>query len=106
MNHRISRNVARSSSVDIEVNGEVIRAYEGESIATALLAAGIAGLSRDRSGQARGVFCNMGVCYDCVVLLTRSPDFGDVPVRVRSCLTPVTAGLCIRIPDSTATGLD
>ena len=48
--------------------GREIRAYEGETIAAALLAAGVRQF-RQTSGRGaqRGMFCNMGVCYDCLV---------------------------------------
>lgn len=48
---------------------EEITAHPGESIASALLAAGIYGLRETRAGDLRGVFCGMGVCGECQVLV-------------------------------------
>jgi hypothetical protein len=88
MSRRIIENVSRPQPVDISVNGETVIAYEGESVAAALIAAGTIIMSRDSSGRYRGPFCNMGVCFDCM----------GATGRVRACLTPVRAGLKIRVP--------
>lgn len=89
--------------MSIEVNDVAVTAYEGESLATALLAAGVTTLSRDGSGRPHSLYCNMGICFDCMVLIERaaSADAGvpaSAPVRVRACLTPVRAGLRITVP--------
>src|SRR5690606_5627620 len=69
MAHRITTNVRRPPPVSIVVNGTAIEACEGETLATALIAAGILVMSRDTagSGRRRSPFCNMGVCFDCMV---------------------------------------
>jgi sarcosine oxidase subunit alpha len=50
--------------------GERIEAREGESVAVALLAAGVSSF-RDTavSGAPRGPYCLMGVCFDCLVVI-------------------------------------
>jgi predicted molibdopterin-dependent oxidoreductase YjgC len=93
MSKRITIGVARPAPVSIFVNGKAIEAYEGESVLTALLAAGVLTMSRDSFGRLRTPFCNMGVCFDCMV------EVEDLPSRVRACLTPVRAGLRVVVPE-------
>jgi sarcosine oxidase subunit alpha len=90
---RITRNTTRGRPLTIEVDGAALRTFEGETIATALLAAGVTGFRRDTSGRPRGLFCNMGTCSECLVTL-QTPD-GAPPRRLRACLTLVTEGLIV-----------
>jgi sarcosine oxidase subunit alpha len=73
--------------IQIQVDGKPIEAYEGETIAAALLASGIRifHLSR-KNKEPRGLFCGMGVCYECLVTVDGTND-------VRACLTPVIEGM-------------
>jgi predicted molibdopterin-dependent oxidoreductase YjgC len=96
MSKRITLGVARPAPVDLFVNGKPIEAYEGESVLTALIAAGVLALSRDSFGRVRTPFCNMGVCFDCLVQVDEG---ADVTSRVRACLTPVRAGMRIVVPE-------
>ncbi|MGH8165809.1 MAG: (2Fe-2S)-binding protein [Woeseiaceae bacterium] len=98
MSRRISENVSRPQPVDISVNGETVIAYEGESVAAALIAVGTIIMSRDSSGRYRGPFCNMGVCFECMVEVEEADAPPGAAGRVRACLTPVRAGLRIRVP--------
>ena len=88
--------------VRIRVDGRTIDAAEGESVAAALLVAGVATFRRNpASGQPRGVYCGMGVCFDCLVTI-------DGETNRQACLTPVRAGMRIETgagaPDLTAGG--
>lgn len=93
MSKRLSGNVARPAPIEILVNGAPVTAYEGESLATVLLAAGNLTLSRDASGRPRSPFCNMGVCFDCMV----DVEFEGAVSRLRACLTAARPGLQITI---------
>ncbi|GAA4895190.1 2Fe-2S iron-sulfur cluster protein [Stackebrandtia albiflava] len=67
-------------------DGEPVDAEPGQTIAAALTAADVWTLRRTRgTGRPRGVFCGMGVCFDCLVTLNGRPD-------VRSCVERVVAG--------------
>ena len=58
----------RGTPVTFTFNGQLIKAFEGETIAAALLASGVRMLREtDRRGEPRGLFCNMGICFDCLV---------------------------------------
>jgi predicted molibdopterin-dependent oxidoreductase YjgC len=66
-------------------------AYAGESIAAVLMASG-ARVTRwtARAGEARGYFCGMGVCQDCLVTVDGVPN-------VRACMTPAREGMRVEI---------
>ena len=103
MSLRVTTNVARPQAVTIHVNDREIIGYEGETVATALLAAGVLTMSRDEgshvgSGRRRSPYCNMGICFDCLVEISDAAC-SDVPQRVRACLTQVRAGLRITVPE-------
>jgi predicted molibdopterin-dependent oxidoreductase YjgC len=74
--------------VTVEIDGEPVAAYAGESVATVLLALGRRTFRHTEHGAPRGLFCGMGVCFDCLVTV-------DGVENVRSCLTPVAEGMVI-----------
>ena len=58
----------------ILVDGAAVPAFPGQSVAVALLAAGIASLrSSPRLRAPRGAFCLTGVCQECLVDIEGSP---------------------------------
>ncbi len=69
-----------------------VPAQQGETIAAALLAAGYVTLRQTPvSGAARGAFCMMGACFDCLVQVD-----GET---VQACMTLVQPGMEIkRVP--------
>lgn len=78
--------VARTpASLSFSFDDVPLQAHPGETIAVALVAAGKQACRLTRSNAARGPFCGMGACHDCLV----SAD-GDT---VRACLTPVADGM-------------
>jgi predicted molibdopterin-dependent oxidoreductase YjgC len=84
---RLDSNVERGRLVQITVDGEMIEAYEGESLAAAMLASGRRVFRHTHpEGQPRGVFCGMGVCYECLVSVAGRE-------RVRACIVPVQDGM-------------
>ncbi|MEE9247616.1 MAG: (2Fe-2S)-binding protein [Dehalococcoidia bacterium] len=82
--------VERGASFRIEVDGVSILAYEGETVASAILAHGLRILRRTRlKDSPRGLFCGTGVCYDCLVVIDGTPN-------LRACMTPATPGLRVQ----------
>jgi sarcosine oxidase subunit alpha len=94
-------NVTRGVAIGIVVDGKRLSAFEGESLATVLLANGISAFHRSAKAAARAPFCGMGVCFECLVRVNET--------WVRACVTPaedgteVTTGarLCARRLDGT-----
>ncbi|MCW2307714.1 (2Fe-2S)-binding protein [Rhodobium gokarnense] len=67
--------------------GRPVPFREGDSVASALMAAGIATFrATPVTGAARAPYCLMGVCYDCLVRI----DGAD---NQRACMTPCGEGL-------------
>lgn len=77
--------------------GEPVEACDGDTVATALLAAG-AGATRTTavSGTARAAYCLMGVCFECLV------EIDGVPNR-QGCMVPVADGMRVRRQHGPAT---
>jgi predicted molibdopterin-dependent oxidoreductase YjgC len=84
--------LARGPAVTIAVDGRDITAYTGESVAAALLAEGIVGVRRTPGGAPRGVFCGMGVCFDCLAVVDGVPN-------TRTCMSWVRDGMDVRLQD-------
>jgi len=72
----------RGDVFQFDFEGSQITAYEGESIAEALLAAGVSRLSRSpKYHRPRGAFCFAGQCGTCLVRVNGRPN-------VRACTEP------------------
>jgi NADPH-dependent 2,4-dienoyl-CoA reductase/sulfur reductase-like enzyme len=75
--------VKRGRKITLMVNGHPLFAYEGETVHAALTAAGIRTMRiSPKTSEARGVFCGMGICYECLVTIDNIPD-------QRACMTLV-----------------
>ena len=87
--HPILGKLPEGKLVEIQVDGQPLQAREGEPIAVALLATGrrIFRYTK-RFEDPRGVFCAIGRCTDCVMTVDGMPN-------VRTCVTPVRAGMRI-----------
>jgi len=82
--------IRRQPAIRLRVNGRVIEATPGETVLAALTAAGFRVLKKSNvRGEARGAFCGMGVCYECLVTINGAP-------KQRSCMTEVEAGMEIQ----------
>ena len=87
---RITNLVDRPREIEIIVDGEPVRAFAGESVGAALLAAGIYQLrSSPRRGGPRGMLCLMGVCQECVVRI-------DGRIR-QACLETARDGMAVTL---------
>jgi sarcosine oxidase subunit alpha len=85
-----SQVVNRQKVLTFTFNGKTYSAYEGDTIASALAAAGVTVFSRSfKYHRPRGLLCAAGNCPNCLV------QVGDEP-NVRSCCTPVRDGLAAR----------
>ena len=77
-----------AATVLFEFDGEQVAAREGDSLAAALAAVGIRQLGTRLNGQARGQFCGMGVCHDCLVTV-------DGRRSVAACMETVRSGMVV-----------
>jgi predicted molibdopterin-dependent oxidoreductase YjgC len=87
----------RAAAIDLFFDGRRYAAYAGESIAAALFAAGVKSLRvSPRLNQPRGMFCLMGSCQECLVMVDGR--------RALACQTPVVTGMHVEtVPE---TGID
>ena len=70
----------------ITFDGSTLDVEAGQTIAAALVAAGHRSWRTTRTGGApRGVFCGIGVCFDCLATVNGRPN-------VRACLALGAAG--------------
>ena len=84
--------------VEIIVDGVAINAYEGEPILAALLANNIkVNRYTMKKHEPRGLFCGIGQCSDCSMVVNGQAN-------VRTCITPVKAGMIIKTQDGIAKG--
>ena len=84
---RLTGNVERGRAIQLRVDGQLIPAYEGETVAAALLAAGRRVFRHGvPGGDPRGIFCGIGMCFDCLVTV-------DGTHILRACVTPVRDGM-------------
>lgn len=82
---------SKGELVDITIDGVPYKANGGEPIAAALLANNIKGFHYTaKRKEPRSIFCGIGQCNDCVVIVNGQPN-------VRSCITMVEAGMAIEI---------
>ncbi len=89
LHHPILGDERRKINAIITVDGKEVQAIEGEPIAAALLSAGIKKFREtQKHHKPRGVFCAIGQCTDCVMIVDGVPN-------VRTCITPVKNGMVI-----------
>jgi predicted molibdopterin-dependent oxidoreductase YjgC len=75
-----------STRFQFRFDSRTIDAEAGQSIGAALIANGHRSWRRTRIGDApRGLFCGIGVCFDCLVTVNGQPNR-------RACLVEATAG--------------
>lgn len=85
--------VVRGEKIRLIVDGNVVDAYEGETVHAALTAAKIRKIEHSNSDHARGVFCGMGICYGCLVTIDNVPE-------QRACMTLVKDQMEIRTDEN------
>ncbi|QNS03478.1 (2Fe-2S)-binding protein [Streptomyces xanthii] len=89
----------RDRPLRITVDGEPVDGIAGQTVAGVLLAAGRLAWRTGRSGAPRGVFCGIGVCFDCLVTVGEERD-------VRACRRRVRDGDVVTTQSRNAPGPD
>lgn len=69
----------------IVVDGAELRGVHGQTLASVLLAADRSHWRNAPNGGPRGVFCGIGICFDCVATVNGVPD-------IRLCRRPARDG--------------
>ena len=83
----VAKPTKRDSARNISFNfaGEKVLAKDGDSFASALTSAGIYDLKESLDGSRRGLYCGMGVCNECAIVV--NGDSGKL-----ACMTSVCDG--------------
>ncbi|MGI9195823.1 MAG: (2Fe-2S)-binding protein, partial [Candidatus Nanopelagicus sp.] len=77
-------------NIEFTFDGEKINAISGQSVAAALLAENVRTLRKTRfNNNERGVFCGIGVCFDCLVVI-------DGITNQRACLIEAKPGMKVQ----------
>jgi predicted molibdopterin-dependent oxidoreductase YjgC len=83
----------RGDPFEIKVDGKALLAYEGETVATVMLGAGIRAFHQDaRGGCASRLYCGMGVCMQCLIVV-------DGVMSCRACKTLARPGMEVETTD-------
>ena len=60
----------RGKKIEVTIDDQKVKAYEGELVSTVLQAEGISVFGRKHTtSRPSGVYCGMGVCYECLVTI-------------------------------------
>ena len=78
-----------SETVRFTFEGKPLEGRHGESLAAALVSAGIVAFRETRGGEMRGMFCGMGVCQDCLIEVDGKPN-------QRACMTKLERPMTVR----------
>lgn len=82
--------VEPQETVTILFDGKPIKAARGDSVAAALLAAGVGAFRHSEiSKEPRAPYCLMGICFDCLITI-------DSVANRQSCQVEVAEGMVIQ----------
>jgi predicted molibdopterin-dependent oxidoreductase YjgC len=84
--HAVLGDLEPCGEVTIFFEGKPLRARAGEPIMSALAAAGVNVFRYTKKGSPRRMFCGIGRCTDCVMMVDGVPG-------VRTCVTEVREGM-------------
>ena len=85
--------------VHVTIDGKVFEAYKDDVIAAVLMANGILTHRHTTNRkEPRGVYCGIGQCTDCVMIVNGEPN-------VRTCIVPVKDGMVIETQDGLGKGV-
>lgn len=87
--HPILGEVNKGRLVKFDYDGKIFEGYEGEPIAAALKAAGVMVHRHTKKDSPRGIFCAIGRCTDCVMVVDGIPN-------VRTCVTPLISEMRVQ----------
>jgi predicted molibdopterin-dependent oxidoreductase YjgC len=77
-----------AAPVAVTIDGAPFVARDGDTVAAALLAAGVTAFRTTSRGAPRAPLCMMGACFECLVTIDGMP-------RRQACMVQVAAGMCI-----------
>ncbi|WP_082693058.1 (2Fe-2S)-binding protein [Bacillus sp. FJAT-29814] len=89
LEHPVLGKLTNQKEMTFTFDGKKYIGYEGDTIASALLAHGIRKLRvHEETGTPRGIYCNIGHCFECRVTVNGKPG-------IRACLTEINSNMVI-----------
>jgi len=82
----------RGQPITFTFDGGSILAYDNETIAVALHGAGVRTLSHSENHRPRGLYCAIGNCSSCMMIV-------DGEANVKTCITLVKDGMVVESQD-------
>jgi predicted molibdopterin-dependent oxidoreductase YjgC len=87
---RVDLGIKRGAEISITVDGARLVAFEGETVAAALIGAGRRTFRHSaKRNEPRSLYCGIGVCQECRMII-------DGNINVRACMTPVRSGMVVQ----------
>lgn len=87
MFQRLPETTSHRADINFTFEGRPLAASQGDSLACALLAAGVVACrTTPATGAARAPYCLMGVCFECLVTI-------DGIANRQACMVEVTDGM-------------
>lgn len=78
-----------------EFDGRAVPFAAGQTVGAALVATGVRSWRRTRlHSRPRGIFCGIGVCFDCLVTIDGRPN-------QRACIVVADAGMAVHSQEGT-----
>lgn len=95
--HPILGSAPEVKTVTFLCDGKTLEGFEGEPIAVALRENGVmVHRYTAKKHEPRGVFCAIGRCTDCVMVVDGKPN-------TRTCITPLKEGMVVETQHGTGT---
>ncbi len=90
---RMNNSITGSKTVRLTIEGKEIVAFQGDTVATAMLVSGFAYTRiTPVKEKRRAPYCMMGICFDCIVEINGIPN-------QRACQILVQDGMCVKIQE-------
>lgn len=87
-----------AARVSFTLDGTPLSGRDGQSVAAALINAGVVSWRRTRfDDRPRGIFCGIGACFDCLITINGEPN-------IRACLATVREGDRVERQEGTGYG--
>ncbi|MFO7921817.1 MAG: (2Fe-2S)-binding protein [Nioella sp.] len=88
----LRRTAQATGTIAITVDGHAVTACLGDTVATAMLAAGYTSIGANvKTGMPSAPFCLIGICFGCQCTIDGAPD-------AQACLVRVRDGMVVETP--------